>query len=44
MSDCPFAWRKTAGTALLLVEVSRLRTLMDTIDEAGTCAILFPDA
>ena len=42
--DCHFAWRKTAGTALLLVEVSRLRTLMDTIDEAGTCAILFPDA
>ena len=41
--DCQFPWRKTAGTAMLLVEVSRLRTLMDTIDEDGTCAILFPD-
>ena len=39
--DYHFAWRKTVGTAMLVVEVSRIRTLMYTIDEDGTCAILF---
>ena len=39
-----FAWRKTVGTAMLVVEVSRLRTNMYTIDEDGTFAILFPRA
>ena len=42
--DYHFAWRKTVGTAMLVVEVSRIRTLMYTIDEDGTCAILFSRA
>ena len=37
-----FAWKKTAVPAMVSVEVSCLRTLVYTIDEGGTCAILFP--
>jgi len=37
-----FAWKKTAVPAMVSVEVSCLRTLVYTMDEGGTCAILFP--
>ena len=42
--DYHFAWRRTVGTAILVVVVSRLRTLMYAIAEDGTCAIVFPRA
>ena len=38
------AWRKLDDTATLSVEISCLRTLVYTMDEDGTCAILFPPA